>query len=149
MPSPRPQTLVASALALFAAAALGCVSHHQHRPARATVVHHPAPAKMVVVHKGPPPHAPAHGYRHKHGGGTDLVFDKGLGVYVVVGHKTTYHDGRRFYRLRGNIWQVSAKIGRGTWVSISTADIPHGLRLHHRHKARKKAHHKQHPAKHE
>jgi hypothetical protein len=147
MPSPRPQTLLASALALCATAALGCVTHH-HRPAPATVVHHPAPAKTVVVHKGPPPHAPAHGYRHKHGG-ADLLYDKDLGVYVVLGHKTTYHDGRRFYRRRGNIWQVCTKLGQGTWVSVSTADVPHGLRLHYRHKARKDKRQGQHPAKHE
>jgi hypothetical protein len=147
MPSPRPQNLLASGLALFAAAALGCVTHHHHRPAPVTVVHEPTPRK-VVVHKGPPPHAPAHGYRHKHGG-ADLVFDKELGVYIVLGHKETYCDGHRFYRRRGKVWQVTATLGRGVWVSVSSADVPHRLRLHYRHKARKKGRREHHPAAHD
>ena len=36
-------------------------------------------------HTGPPPHAPAHGYRHKHPDGVELVYKSNIGGYAVVG----------------------------------------------------------------
>jgi len=37
----------------------------------------------VETRPGPPPHAPAHGYRHKHRRGPELVYDGRLGVNTV------------------------------------------------------------------
>ncbi|MFQ5585276.1 MAG: hypothetical protein ACE5GF_00390, partial [Thermodesulfobacteriota bacterium] len=51
------------------------------------------PVKHVKVKSkkhGPPPHAPAHGYRHKHRHGVELMFDGGLGVYIAVGLSGIY-----------------------------------------------------------
>ena len=48
---------------------------------RGRVHHHRAPGTTVVVTKtGPPPHAPAHGYRHKHPDGVVLVYKSNLGL---------------------------------------------------------------------
>lgn len=75
---------------------------------------------------GPPPHAPAHGYRHHHQGAT-LAFDSKLGVYVVVGYPGHYYSEGRFLRVRAGTWQVSASLG-GPWNSYSPASLPPGLR---------------------
>ncbi len=61
---------------------------------------------------GPPPHAPAHGYRHKHY--HDLMFDSGLGVYIVVGRPDYYFWDKRYYRYYDGYWQFSSKID-GRW----------------------------------
>lgn len=75
---------------------------------------------------GPPPHAPAHGYRHKYHG-VELVFDSGCGVYVVVGLPSHYYYSGYFYRFHGEGWQVSVEIG-GPWKLVSEESLPPGLR---------------------
>ena len=75
---------------------------------------------------GPPPWAPAHGYRHKRHG-HDLVFDTKIGVYVIVdlpGHYF-YHD--RFYRRADGRWWVSAELASG-WAVVTVYELPPGLR---------------------
>jgi len=59
--------------------------------------------------KGPPAHAPAHGYRRKQVAGMELVFDSGRGVYLVVGLTDHYYHEGYFYRLRGGLWEMSLK----------------------------------------
>ncbi len=76
---------------------------------------------------GPPPHAPAHGYRSKHRHGANLVYDAALGVYVVAGLRYHYfHDGH-FYRFHGGIWQVGVH-PKGPWRHVSVKRLPPGLR---------------------
>ena len=75
---------------------------------------------------GPPPHAPAHGYRQKHRrSGADLVFDSGLGVYVVVGLGHYFYRDR-FYRWRNDAWQISVN-ARGPWNWIDGSAVPRRL----------------------
>ena len=75
---------------------------------------------------GPPPHAPAHGYRHKHRrSGTDLVFDTGLGVYVVAGLGHYFYGGK-FYRWHRNRWQISVN-ARGPWDWADDHRVPRKL----------------------
>lgn len=62
---------------------------------------------------GPPPHAPAHGYRHKHGN-QNLVFDSGLGVYVVLDRPDHYFWDNRFYRYHRGDWQFADDLD-GRW----------------------------------
>ncbi len=81
-------------------------------------------------HAGPPPHAPAHGYRHKHPDGVQLVFDSGIGVYVVAGYTEHYFYKDKYYRWSKNSWQVSSHIGKG-WAPVSEKSIPPGLRKTH------------------
>ncbi len=97
---------------------------------------------------GPPAHAPAHGYRHnnKHKQrykGIDLVFDTGLGVYVVVDMDEYFFDSGSFYRYRDNNWEVSIDIDRG-WTIVASNKIPHGLLANHhghgKHKGKGKKH---------
>ena len=75
---------------------------------------------------GPPPHAPAHGHRAKHGG-VELVYDSGLGVYVVVDFPSHYYCKGSYYRVRGTQWEVSVHID-GPWKSASEGALPPGLR---------------------
>ena len=79
--------------------ASGCVHHHYHEPG--------------YSRGGPPPHAPAHGYRHKHYN-HDLVFDSGLGVYVVLGRPDYYFWDNRYFRYHDGYWQFAADLD-GRW----------------------------------
>ena len=84
----------------------------------------------VVHQQGPPAHAPAHGYRHKHQSGSEFRFDSHLGVYIVLGHTELYfHDGL-FVRIHSGIWQVSASLN-GPWKPKTTEWVPPGLRSKH------------------
>ena len=74
---------------------------------------------------GPPPHAPAHGYRARHEN-CDLVYDSGLGVYTVVGHHGCYYRDSRYYRRDGSTWMISNSI-RGPWRTTTIAAVPNGL----------------------
>jgi len=81
---------------------------------------------VVVESKhGPPPHAPAHGYRARHQN-VDLVYDTGLGVYTVVGHRGCYYRDSRFYRRHDNAWEMSTSI-KGPWRTTTIASVPNGL----------------------
>jgi hypothetical protein len=105
--------LFALALAFLAS---GCIHHHHgsHGPGH-----------------GPPPWAPAHGYRHKHHhDGVQLVFDSGLGVYVVVGQPYHWFHHDHYYWLHDGEWHRSKHLG-GPWVVADFDGVPPGLRRHH------------------
>lgn len=87
--------------------------------------------------KGPPPHAPAHGYRAQHADGTELVFDSGLGVYAVVGSSDRYFQDGLFFRLSGDLWEISAKL-KGPWDSAAEKSVPKGLKDKDKGKQQKK-----------
>ncbi|MCM2284472.1 MAG: hypothetical protein NDI81_06805 [Desulfobacula sp.] len=102
----------------------------------------PRPGKNY--HKpGPPPHAPAHGYRHKHPDGHELEYDSGLGVYIVVRNPDTYFDNNLYIRMYSDgRWFVSASLDRG-WRPASEDEIPYKLKKHKdksKHKKNKKPH---------
>ncbi|MDH3216188.1 MAG: hypothetical protein OEN01_07845 [Candidatus Krumholzibacteria bacterium] len=86
--------------------------------------------KVVVKQGGPPPHAPAHGYRHKHHKGVTLVYQSSLGVYVVSGRSHHYYHRDRYYRSHGGVWEVSVHIN-GPWQSVSHHKLPPGLQKKH------------------
>jgi len=104
----------------------------------------PAPSHPpVVVKSGPPPHAPAHGYRHKHGQ-LVLVYDAGLDVYVIDGHAGYYYCRDRFYRVRGGSWQASFDFS-GPWRTVPDSHLPRRLYEHEManvHKQKYKSKHK-------
>jgi hypothetical protein len=108
-------------LLLVAAAAFvasGCITHHHH-------------GGWEGPGHGPPPWAPAHGYRHKHHqDGVQLVFDSGLGVYVVVGQPYHWFHHDHYYWLRDGEWHRSQHIG-GPWVVTAVDAVPPGLRRKH------------------
>lgn len=83
----------------------------------------PAPSRG----HGPPPHAPAHGYRAKTPQGVDVVFDTGIGAYVVVDLPGVYWLDERYYRSGPEGWQVAVR-SNGPWTVCADADLPPGLR---------------------
>ena len=85
---------------------------------------------------GPPPHAPAHGHRHKQHG-LELVYDSGRGVYVVVELPNHYFFEGRYYRILGNQWQAAIHVD-GPWQSVSEESLPPGLRAGQKGKSKRK-----------
>ncbi|TDQ48382.1 hypothetical protein EV696_107118 [Permianibacter aggregans] len=99
-----------------------CVHHGPVHPA-----HGP-----VIQRSGPPPHAPAHGYRHKQGG-VDLSFDSGLGVYVVIGHPGYYFWDNLYWWYHDGFWRSSPSWG-GSYIVVSEGKrVPPGLAKKHGH----------------
>lgn len=78
-------------------------------------------------HNGPPPHAPAHGYRHKHPDGEELVYKSDIDVYVVVGHQDYYFHKDKYYRVKNGSWEVSFNM-KENWTLVSEKKLPPGLR---------------------
>lgn len=75
--------------------------------------------------KGPPPHAPAHGYRHKYHN-HDMIYDSGVDVYVVVGWQDHYFDNGFYFRYRDGRWQISATLS-SDWKDANERDVPKKL----------------------
>ncbi|HSR54808.1 MAG TPA: hypothetical protein VLN73_01105 [Alphaproteobacteria bacterium] len=81
-----------------------------------------------IYRHSPPPEAPAHGYRHRHERGPNLVYDSNLGVYRVVGRRDEefFYRGR-FYRYRRGKWAWNS--GPETnWRPTSGRELPRPLR---------------------
>ena len=80
---------------------------------------------------GPPPHAPAHGYRHQQAGsrgGVDLIFDSGLGVYAVVDLPNHYFWDGYYLRIQDDgSWYASIELDGG-WKLRPDDRVPPGLR---------------------
>ena len=131
-------TLAAAGLALA-----GCVhveerheSHHEHVEAR----------------RGPPPHAPAHGYRHKHRT-LDLRYDQVLGVYVVIGHPDHFFHEGYYFRRASSRWERCRSWKKADWTVVAVEIVPVQLAKHYKGKGPKhgkaKGHSKGGPAKHD
>lgn len=105
-------------LASLALVLSGCV-------ALATGGHHPrSEARSQPAGYGPPPHAPAHGYRHKYERGLVLQFDSGIGVYLVLGHPGIYfYDGFYLRRHTAGHW-LSSRHYTGPWKRRAAGDVP-------------------------
>jgi hypothetical protein len=114
-----PRLLLLAALLAAGVALFGCTK-------RACVKTSPAPT-VVLERQGPPPHAPAHGYRHKHPDGVELVFQTGIGVYVVTGYTDIYFYEGHFYRVRKNKCEMSVHIG-GPWRKAQVEALPREFR---------------------
>ena len=84
-------------------------------------------SKKIGRGNGPPPHAPAHGYRHKHRTeGVELVYNSKHGVYVVVGLPDHYYCDGYFFRIRDAQWEVSLNTTHG-WELVCEDSVPPGL----------------------
>jgi hypothetical protein len=115
--------LALAACVIGGSAALGCVVV-QDRETREVVERPAAPPRG----KGPPPHAPAHGYRRKfQQDGVTLELDTGRGVYVVVELEDVFFFEKRYYRCEDARWLASVRPDGG-WVVIAIGDVPAGLR---------------------
>ena len=76
--------------------------------------------------KGPPPHAPAHGYRRKNRHGIEMTFDSHLGVYALLNYPMHFYLDGNYYRKSKNKWESSKDIHR-KWKSIKKQELPKGL----------------------
>ncbi len=78
--------------------------------------------------QGPPPHAPAHGYRHKHHDGHDLEYDSDIDVYIVVRVPDTYYSDDLYIRMSSDgRWIVSSHLDGG-WHLADRDDVPYKLK---------------------
>lgn len=83
-------------------------------------------AEPHYQHPGPPPHAPAHGYRakyHDH----DLIYDSGLEAYLVVGRHDYYFNDGMYFRYRDDRWQFSVRLDSNDWHDAHYEQMPHKL----------------------
>lgn len=80
-----------------------------------------------VYNPGPPPHAPAHGHRHRVDSNI-MIYDSVLGCYRVSSMSNCYYSNYRYYRWYGNQWQ-SCKTVHGPWKY--TRSVPAKLRKRH------------------
>jgi hypothetical protein len=100
---------------------------------RAVVYKESSPHPVIVANDnepGPPPHAPAHGYRRNHGD-VVLVYDAGIDVYVVSGYDNCYYSSGQYFRFVDGSWEWSVSI-EGKWRIVTrTSDLPPGLRHKH------------------
>lgn len=87
---------------------------------------------------GPPPHAPAHGYRAKHRH-HDMVYDSRLGAYVVLGYDDHYYNDGWYFRYRDGLWQINADLGGRDWRDADQYRVPEGLR-HSKYRYRDREH---------
>lgn len=121
------QAIIYSLTIALMVGGLGCASSSTTRNAET------GPAKSQG--HGPPPHAPAHGYRAKTLDGTELDFRSDLGVYVVVGVSDYFfHDGV-FYHRDGNGWIAGQHVD-GPWTRVTESQLPPGLRSKSKGKAK-------------
>jgi len=74
----------------------------------------------------PPPQAPAHGYRYKHQG-HDLVYDSGLGAYVVVGMTGVYFYDGIYYRYARDHWYYTYDLNKKWRPGRDSRGLPPGL----------------------
>jgi len=100
--------------------------------------------KPVVVQEdnGPPPHAPAYGYRRNHeGDDVVLVFDTSLNVYIVSGYRDTYYSAGQYFRFVDGSWEWSVSIATGWTLVADYRNVPSTLCVKHG-RGKAKGHHK-------
>jgi hypothetical protein len=93
--------------------------------------------------QGPPPHAPAHGYRAKHRH-HDMHYDSKLGAYIVLGYDDHFYADNMYFRYRDGGWQFSLDLDGHDWHRAHDKQVPYKLR---KSKAGKSKKHKDHPGK--
>ena len=94
---------------------------------------------------GPPPHAPAHGYRRKYQG-VELVYDSGRGIYVVIDFPSHYYFKGHYYRLGEIQWEIGVSM-KGPWEVISYEELPKGLRIEKKGKGKARGKSKENPGR--
>ena len=79
----------------------------------------------VYYRSGPPPYAPAHGYRH-HYHNHDMIYDSGIRAYIVVGLPDYYYDNGFYFRYSDRGWQISGSLD-GRWELTDERRVPKTL----------------------
>lgn len=76
---------------------------------------------------GPPPHAPAHGYRHRHHG-VELEYSTEIGAYIVLENPDTYfYNGLYVGVSPEEHWVVAEHLG-GPWRVAEAREVPPKLK---------------------
>ena len=129
------------AIVIAAGVAAGCSSR--------TVVYKESSQGPVIIddQKGPPPHAPAYGYRAKHDrDDVVLVYDRKLEVYIVSGSPDCYYTGGQYFRFHDGSWEWSVSINTGWKFVADYREVPSSLCTKHgrgkSHKEKGKGKHK-------
>ena len=123
-------------VALGAVALMGCTRTVVYKEKDPRDPKTKEPAVVVIDNdndrKGPPSHAPAHGWRHKNEkDGAEMVYDSGLDVFVVVGQRDCYFSAGQYFRYSSGSWEWSVQIG-GPWKFVATySDVPPSLTEKH------------------
>lgn len=87
-----------------------------------------------LYYHGPPPHAPAHGYRyHYRDHGVSLVFDSHLRLYLVLDFPGYYYHHGYYYHWDDYHWLRSKHFRRG-WQHFDQKHLPKKLYKRHYHK---------------
>lgn len=73
-------------------------------------------------HGGPPPHAPAHGYRQRFGD-VSHVYEAPLGVFLVLGYPHTYFLDGWYYRHINGYWERCPRLD-GRWARAESRHVP-------------------------
>jgi len=81
------------------------------------------PGKVKYIKQGPPPHAPAHGYRYKHEHGVVLEYDNKLGVYIVLEKPALYFYNGLYIKFSGGHWMVASHF-KEPWRKAIKGEIP-------------------------
>ena len=91
-----------------------------------TVVYIPADVHVKERHhkNGPPPHAPAHGYRHKHQDGVELEYDSRIDAYLVIEFPGTYFYNGLYGRFSPEEYWMVAENLNGPWRVSKEGEIP-------------------------
>ena len=79
----------------------------------------------VYYRSGPPPYAPAHGYRH-HYHNHDMIYDSGIRAYILVGLPGYYYDDGFYFRYSNIGWQFSVRLNDG-WRATDERRVPKTL----------------------
>ncbi len=79
----------------------------------------------VHYRSGPPPYAPAHGYRH-HYHNHDMIYDSGIRAYIIVGLADYYYDNGYYFRYSNQRWQSSGRLDGG-WNVTDEHRVPQRL----------------------
>ncbi|MGA1869821.1 MAG: hypothetical protein ACMUJM_14900 [bacterium] len=77
--------------------------------------------------KGPPPHAPAHGYRHKNKDGVILQFDNNVGAYIVIKMPGIYFYNGFYMRITDDHWEIRANFHE-PWRREARGEVPDKLK---------------------
>ena len=90
---------------------------------------HRAP-EAIAAHDGdelgPPPLAPAHGWRRRHPDGVEIMYRSELGAYVVVGIDDAYYCDDVFYLWDSGRW-LRAPHFTGPWLAVPASEVPANL----------------------
>jgi hypothetical protein len=69
----------------------------------------------------------------------ELVYDSGLGVYVIVDLADHYYFKGHYYRHRDSKWEIGVRV-YGPWKVVAEKSLPPGLRGKQKGKGKPKEH---------